>query len=63
MALGLSAASKNNPVDLTHVSVNLCVRVCSCLFRKLGSGRSLRFSGAAALNVYIPETMKQSVSL
>lgn len=67
MAEGLSPASKNNSVDLTHISVNLCVslcaRVCSCLYRNLRSRRSLKFSGATALNVYIPGTMKQSVSL
>lgn len=32
--------------------------MCSCLFRKLRSGGSARFSGAAALNVYISKTMK-----
>lgn len=54
----LCAASKNSSADLTHSSASLCVRVCSGLFRKLRSGGLARFSGAAALNVYIRETMK-----
>lgn len=65
MAERLSFASKNSLADPTHISVNVCVCVCVCegVFRKLRSGRLVRFSGAAALNVYIPETMKQSACL
>lgn len=39
------------------------VRVCAGLFRKLRSGGLARFSGAAALHVYIRETMKRSGGL